>query len=323
MSEKRKKLMLILYIMLFVLCVTGIMIVFSVYDLQISKFATKNNLKDGEYFSNNLLGRFGECFGAMPIFILISLVGGIFYFYFDRKIEKKWLKVCVKIVSFVVLVAGFTLGFYKSFDYMSCYFSLEKKEYLDDSLLVKGIELVLGLALAILTYSFFKHMSKEANEKLFIWACLVIMVVVGYLIVWIIKTPVGRVRFRTMNFYNDFSYYTPWYKKGNAELFIPSLPFVDDCSKSFPSGHTYSGTTIICLMALPTLFERFNTKLWKGLIYAFSITFSILVAICRVMVGAHFASDTFFSIVLCSLLYIFAYEIFICKSKHIKLLFNK
>ena len=67
-----------------------------------------------------------------------------------------------------------------------------------------------------------------------------------------------------------------------------------DDYRSFPSGHTGSATCIIMLTLIPMRLcdKKWITYLVLGLTSAYSIT----MAISRVMIGAHYASDTLFAL---------------------------
>ena len=102
----------------------------------------------------------------------------------------------------------------------------------------------------------------------------VLLVLTEIISVNIFKVYWGRVRFRDM--LDDFSKFTPWYLlQGNTG------------NTSFPSGHTADAWAIIVL----TLFiSKEKIKLYRSALIA-AIVWGTLVAISRVVIGAHFASD--------------------------------
>ncbi|MDE6060839.1 MAG: phosphatase PAP2 family protein, partial [Clostridia bacterium] len=66
---------------------------------------------------------------------------------------------------------------------------------------------------------------------------------------------------------------------------------VTDAFKSFPSGHTCSAGTIYALIMIPTLFGYNGKKEKLGATIAcwvVPIVYTMLVAISRIMVGAHY-----------------------------------
>lgn len=87
-------------------------------------------------------------------------------------------------------------------------------------------------------------------------------------LVSLIKTPVGRARFRAMNYLfggDDFSLFTRWIKANGArDLLLKAQGVaVHDSCKSFPSGHTYSAATVYVLLGLPHLFPFWNKNCRK------------------------------------------------------------
>lgn len=99
----------------------------------------------------------------------------------------------------------------------------------------------------------------------------------------VVKNIWGRVRFRDLNSdYNEFtSLFTINGINGN---------------KSFPSGHTNAGTSIL----LFSLFvPRFTDKKWiKYLVISLSFIYIFTLAISRIIVGAHYASDVMFGFII-------------------------
>ena len=155
--------------------------------------------------------------------------------------------------------------------------------------------ITLSLSTTAIGVIFYHKVSFENNRKLFNFAFVIIGTCLLYMIINLIKGPVGRMRFRAMTLIgNDFSYYTPWYVIGDAKEAVEALyPGVvsSDGFKSFPSGHTFSAGTIYALICLPDVFERFNNKKWRVLWYVIPICYTGIVAIGRIVAGAHFMSD--------------------------------
>lgn len=103
----------------------------------------------------------------------------------------------------------------------------------------------------------------------------------------ILKTIFGRVRF--VNLDGTYSNYTRWYHINGF-----------NGNRSFPSGHTASAGSLLALVAAPLLIEMKGSK--KLLIRVVCISFIVLTALSRMVLGMHFASD-----VLCG--FIIAYTV--------------
>jgi membrane-associated phospholipid phosphatase len=97
------------------------------------------------------------------------------------------------------------------------------------------------------------------------------VLLISILVTTILKQLWGRVRFREGNGMQDF---TPWY-----------LPQGINGHKSFPSGHTTTWTSILCLFHLHPnrRLSWFQTLIIIGLV--------ILMPLTRISCGAHYLSD--------------------------------
>ena len=182
--------------------------------------------------------------------------------------------------------------------------------------------------MSVLLIFTWKNFSKETHAKLLNFAFVLVCTAAFYLLITIIKTPIGRCRFRTMNKLDNFSYYTPWYViNGKRNI----LDFVSDSCKSFPSivllipkekdfsfpsGHTFSAGVIYSLLSLPYLFKKLDKAWVKAIFYVVCVGYTAIVAISRIMVGAHYMSDVLFGGTIAFLASMLAREIFVCKFSH-------
>ncbi len=145
----------------------------------------------------------------------------------------------------------------------------------------------------LMMFFIFKRFKKETIKKLLLFAIIIIFsIMFANLITQGIKIIFGRIRFRTMNYKNDFSLYTPWYKV-NFRTSIPEGDMVE-WYKSFPSGHTTAAGSIFTTTILCDMFKKLNTKLFKILFWFISIFYVFIVALSRIIVGAHFFTDVLF-----------------------------
>ena len=112
-----------------------------------------------------------------------------------------------------------------------------------------------------------------------------------YFIIEIIKSPVGRMRFRGMHLIDDYSYYTPWYQVSAARELLAGSGLTKDCFKSFPSGHTFSAGMSYILIMLPDVFPRLRTGKGKVLTCLVPLCYTGVVGFFRIAAGAHFFSD--------------------------------
>ena len=110
----------------------------------------------------------------------------------------------------------------------------------------------------------------------------------SFLIVSGAKYIWGRPRFRVLS--DDFNEYTSF-----IHINFLEGRYGDDY-RSFPSGHTNAATSILVLSLIPA---RITSKRWiKYLVFSVCILYPIIVAISRIGVGAHYASDVLFGFII-------------------------
>ena len=112
----------------------------------------------------------------------------------------------------------------------------------------------------------------------------------------LLKMAAGRVRYEAMLGLNEYAgaalgieAYTPWY--------VFHFRVLGDAMKSFPSGHTGSGAYAFALWYLPLLFPRLPK--WARIsLLPLPVLVSAAVAMGRILMGAHFATDTLMAVLL-------------------------
>jgi len=98
----------------------------------------------------------------------------------------------------------------------------------------------------------------------------------------------GRVRFRELD--AAFSQFTPWY-----------LPQGITGFDSFPSGHAAMGWMLLALLILLA-----NKKQWvKYSVFILISLWGVTLALSRVVIGAHYASDVLFGSAVIAFWYLF------------------
>lgn len=159
--------------------------------------------------------------------------------------------------------------------------------------LIYAFYLITGFFLSKL----YNRLADKEIRIFFIFALSV--VILSILSMSILKDVWSRARFHPMHVANDYSDFSPWY--------LPQFRAnpIDDY-RSFPSGHTTSATTMLMLLYLP--FDRLNQS-EKKWITAFSISWPLLVALARILDGAHYLSDVSAAFILSSGLIFLAMKI--------------
>ena len=152
-----------------------------------------------------------------------------------------------------------------------------------------------------------RKIDKDKLRKLEALALAGVLLGICYKLVEECKEITGRVRFREMVAYSNtklndrgmsdgqnadltrdmlnytnYGHYTPWYKKGN-DMNVYSH------SNSFPSGHTTYCCTMFLTYPLCLAFDKL--KKFAPFMYVFSAAYVIVVAVSRLVAGAHYLTD--------------------------------
>ncbi|MCP5062930.1 MAG: phosphatase PAP2 family protein [Ignavibacteriae bacterium] len=250
---------------------------FAFYDLEISKLVVNQKSFFGKFFAG-----FGELPGLLlGIVSFLILVANI-------KSSKTILKKILNFLLFLTLIIVIILSLF--------YFLIIFSRIADISLeIFSKYSLELWVFWGIITIAgiyLFKTRLKKFSTDNFIFAKITsILFVVSFLLVLMLKEFWGRIRFQDLA--ADFSDFTAWY-----------LPQGLTGGHSFPSGHSMFGWIL-----LPLVLLAFNkVKRTKVIVTTSVIAWGLLVAISRVIIGAHFASDVLFSSGFTIILYLVLYK---------------
>ena len=351
------KIKTIISIVAFVLIFVGLILIASFLDFQVSGILTKGVLAEGEYFATDFFGVMLESVGCIPIYLFIafalcvlfwsSLKIGVPYKSGGKWNTKKPVNIVCAVICAIGVVAACWYAIKDSVGYIFEHTlnatgdiagNLEALDKFEHSAAVYGVEAVFGLIMGALAIVATMHFNVETLKKLLKYvlaaACAVLL---ANVLIMIIKDPIGRMRFRAINSTLGAGYiesgevqgYTPWYvinHQPSKEILaqFKSIYGVKDAFKSFPSGHTCSAGTLYTLIMIPTLFGWTGNKKKLGATIAcwvVPIVYTGLVAISRIMVGAHYMSDVTFGGTLAFVCAVIMWEIFICKGSHFFALF--
>ena len=275
----------------------AMLVVGTIFDLEISKALA---IKTGGYFTTDAFTMFFESFGENILYLLVGCAFAIIFWYL-RKLENKKLKITLQVVSCVL---GFAIWFFcahRTLGYLGEHLGVLGEAHMEE-LYVTLIKFFTALVLNTLTIFSFRGFSEETLNKLFKWALVVIIaaavsngIVQGLKIFW------GRYRYRAMNLEGSFEMFTPWYIiNGKRDITTTQalLGIAGDAYKSFPSGHTCAATSIFLITVLPCLFEKLNNKKTRIVLWTIPSVYTFLVALSRIMCGAHFFTDVFISFII-------------------------
>lgn len=275
----------------------ALLIVGTFFDLEISRALA---IKTDGYFTTDAFTMFFESFGENILYLLCGCAFAIIVWYL-RKVENKKLRVCLQILFSAL---GFAIWFFcahRTLGYIGEHLG-EIGEAHMSKFYVTLIEFFTAIVLNTLTIFCFRGFSEDTINKLFKWALVVIIaaavsngIVQGLKIFW------GRYRYRAMNLEGSFENFTPWYiicGKRDITTAQELLGIATDAYKSFPSGHTCAASSIFLIALLPSLFDRLNNKCTKIVLWTIPSVYTAVVALSRIMCGAHFFTDVLISFII-------------------------
>ncbi|MCH5197530.1 MAG: phosphatase PAP2 family protein [Oscillospiraceae bacterium] len=315
MNLKKKT---ILSICLFFLIFGGLLITATFTDLQVSNILTKFSLPEGQYYADDIFGSVFETIGTSPEYFIGAFAFQIILIYITRFWNKKALKTLLVAAAAVASFGLYCVWFNEMFNYIFRHYDISPA-------FIWGVIGFLGCFTTVFGTLAVNNFSDESIKKMLKFAFVTLVAMeAAVLTVQMIKIPMGRMRYRAMNTINDFSYYTRWYvANGQPDKdMMRSLFGTTDACKSFPSGHTRAAaslfyfTTLIDVLGVKSKKVRFFV--WIG-----AFLFTALVAVSRIMVGAHFFSDVLIGGTIGFVYVILSKEFFICGCSHIKSLIKR
>ncbi len=121
-------------------------------------------------------------------------------------------------------------------------------------------------------------------------AVILTVIVLNYLLVNILKILWGRPRMRLVAADSRVSF-APWWRPGGAlRDILTRTGTAADEFKSFPSGHTANASAAMLITLLPVLRPSLGRR--RSLLFAVGFGWTALVALSRIVAGAHYLTDT-------------------------------
>lgn len=257
----------------------------SIFDLQISQILAEPNLSAGRYFSTSFMCNLVEVMGMAPIWGFATFAACILTVYFHGK------KGAAGYLQIFFLGLSIFTGTSFLRDMMKYLFQVLDKEFLLKLPWFTALMVTFGVLVTLLILTLAGKWIQAHMQQLLPFALAIVCSCCCYLLIELIKSPMGRMRFRAMHYIGDYSYYTPWYQVSHARELLGNAGLDKDYFKSFPSGHTFCGSMAYLLILLPDLFPMLQTRKWKVLSYVVPIAYTGFVAFFRIAGGAHFFSD--------------------------------
>lgn len=263
----------------------GLLALATVFDLQVSFALAAPNLAEGRYFSTSFLCNLVEVVAMAPIWGFATFAACILTVYLHHRAG------AARYLSILFFGLSVFTGSSLLRDMMKYLLQILDRETVMEQTWFKALMAAFGLLVTVLVLALAGRWIQAHMRQLLPFALAVVCSCCCFLFVELIKNPVGRMRFRAMHYIGDYSYFTPWYRVSDARAQLGNLGFDRDYFKSFPSGHTFSGSMACLVMLLPDLFKSLQTGKRKTLFYVIPIAYTVTVAFFRVAAGAHFLSD--------------------------------
>lgn len=322
LSEKSR---VIIAVVLFVAVFAGLLIAASFTDLEVSDILTENALADGEYLSHDVFGVTFEAFGSSPIYIIAGVCVVMLMLYVWRTLKLRPMREFICAVLLAGSVVAFWFFFDDMFGYLAEHASAEDT-YLETVMTVIAVICAL-MTSGVVTAAFWRIKDETLKKLMKFVIAFVIMAVVANVLIMIIKDPVGRMRYRAMKSdvgqaMGGFANFQNWYESRGGQPEELSAAFenaygVTDAFKSFPSGHTCAAGMTYALIMLPDILGTKNKGL-RALCWIFPVLFTGVVAISRIVVGAHFFSDVLMGGTIAFVCMMFAREAVVFRFRHFK-----
>lgn len=232
-------------------------------------------LSSALYDASNPFAMFFAAYGAMPAPLGCVAAGTLFIC--GRSRGRKMAGALQSIGGILLLFAGVALVCFLPAVYLPV-----------SPVLLAGI----GLVLSAGTIFIVRRLAKGADRAVMTRVALAILLVIAceLVVVNLIKVCWGRPRMRLVASHPE-AYFFPWWQRGTAlrESLLAAGVAADEF-KSFPSAHTANAATMLLLGLAPCLKPRLQ-RYQKALV-AFGFAWTAVVALSRILLGAHYLTDT-------------------------------
>lgn len=255
------------------------MIIGTFFDLSISKAL---------YDQNNIFGNILAAFGEYPSSLGFVASGTMIII--GRNKEHKVKNILQIILGIWFIISGSLMA------------AMLPTNYLDISSI---LSIIIGLTCSILTILLITKLAKNTDRQTIIKLASVFIIVIfaNIIIINIIKIPWGRARYRLVAV-NDQAYFMPWYQPGTTlKDTLVAQGVLKEEFKSFPSGHTANASCMLLISLLPVLSSKLTNK--KNILFITGIIWTCTVALSRIIMGAHYLTDTMIALLVGLIVFIF------------------
>ena len=265
MTSKRalpeRKILIATGIFLFLLMLIG-----SVWDFPISQML---------YSPENPIGKFLAAFGEYPMGLALAAAGAMLLYARNR--EKKFIGILQIVLGALLILSAIS--------------TLAQVPAIQASISIV-ITTLLSVVLVGLTVWGTLCLCKGADRRTVMRVAIVFVLFVfaEMIIVNVIKIPWGRARMRLVAV-DSRAYFMPWWQPGKElkDALVAAGVKAEEF-KSFPSGHTANASSLMLLCLLPTICSKLESK--RTLLFLIGVGWACIVAVSRIVMGAHYLTDT-------------------------------
>lgn len=151
-----------------------------------------------------------------------------------------------------------------------------------------AIGILCSAAVLFFVFRFCRGADRKAVMRVALAIFLVIMIEMVF--VNIIKLPWGRARMRLVAS-DPRAYFMPWWQVGDGlKDTLMAAGVAAEEFKSFPSGHVANASVLMLLCLLPQIRPSLASK--QPLLFGIGFCWTCLVAFSRLIMGAHYLTDT-------------------------------
>lgn len=216
----------------------------------------------------SLWGKFFDIFGEQPAFW--GLLIGSVILCFSYKQSNILMGIFCSALGFIFSFLFFYLIIRTPIRYM--HEMSGKQMHCNMRVVIVTASLIASILITMMAARWKAEFNKYRKHALF----LILTILTEMLLVNTMKDLWGRPRMRAISGFEEFLY---WYEIAG--------PAINENYKSFPSGHTANAFTILAYGIFWPEIKSTKAKL----LFALALLWGSLVAISRVVLGAHFSSD--------------------------------
>ncbi len=243
----------------------------SLFDFQVSSALINQE---------SVFGRLLCSYGQAPQAIVTTSVGAMLLFGRDR--EHSVRRTVDLVLGVVCVVLGVLISYYEPTIYLAGF-----------GISMPAVVIPVSLAINAVTLVVVGRLAKDADHNMVVRLAITFAAVLllDLAVVNIAKIPWARPRMRFLVTTPEATF-QPWWRPGYElrDYFVASGVAAEEF-KSFPSGHTCDATTVLLLSLLPYLRRDFTHQ--RQIFFA-GVLWVVLVAVSRIIMGAHFVTDVSF-----------------------------